>query len=837
MSLSKQLAAKFKCYGLVNGRILLGFFLILILLLGVDALQRAQAVHYQTLWSPVSGLDSYTSPALIEHQDGKIHIVAIAFNGLVATASTDAPDKWSQWQIIGPAPTSGLGPIPIDQPFYADPDTAPCLVKDGNTLYLIARGQDNNLYKSKKIGSSNWSNWQQLTGDGSVHGRISVALTKPADPIDPLAIHISYLHTIYQSSDNKVLYRRFLINPGDWNQNGSTEQWTNAVEGIIATDGGERLLAAIRSNDRKVKIYCKSFPWNATWKEHLSVSATGPEGDFFDLSNVVFFGNAFHVAYAKKYRPDDISLDYAYKIEHLRVPIGQSNTARDISSYTPDGFNHTLTTLIVYRNKLVAAYTDPTGKVRYARWDNADSWEPWIGGYSLDETRRTDTRPALGAYDRRSVTPAPDYSISNFGNDLLAAIADREDNTVRVVNLSRSMMVRDINAQFNLYTSNSDSLSKVCVDQSHPSAPSPVTNIALDGRPFYTELGFWLWTLPDWFGNSLYKQAGINVCNAGNTSGRFEPPCNNAKYPVIMRSKGGAFICNGVWIHQAEPYSWNIMHELTHTMSGMLAFSDDNSQMPSAVHASQSNISLAELTDGFNIFGDQTDSDCLSNEVSDGCPNNRATGFTGYGNNYDKSTRQHSFIGALYYYFFDGDQLREWIKEDLQSGSTLLQQKYDWIKKNIYKGKEFKAHSNPLNKQMPLPNVSETFVYPPTRFFTKNKVPSLARPLAVGGVAEGTAQLSLGLGTLEFESPVDMYVLILFPGIDLFSIKPDLSLQSISQGPAPWKTNFTRSIHQSFYGDIDLTGLSGFKALLGVYVTPAGDFSNGYLWVTSFATP
>jgi hypothetical protein len=809
----------------------------LVLLFGVNV-QTARAVHYQTLWSTVSGLETNACPALIEHHDGKVHIVAVAFNGLVASTATDTPASWSAWTIIGPAPPSGQGPSAgLDNAFYAAVETAPQLVRYHDTLYVIARGKDNNLYKARKVGSAEWSNWQKLTTEGDVRGRVSVALTEPADPVGPLAINTPYLHVVYQGTGNTVFYRRFLITPGNWSPSGTTEQWNGAVEGTIGSDGGERLLAAVRTTDRRIKIYRKLFPWEATWKYRLAATATGSQGDFFDLSNVVFFGDAFHLAFAKKYRPDDVSLDYAHKLEHLRVPIGQSNTGHDIASYTPCGLNHALAAMSVYRNKLVVAFTDPTGKVRYARWDNADKWEPWIGGHSLDETRRTARRPALGSYDRRKVTPAPDYSTSNYSHDLLAAMADRDDDSLRVINLSRAMMNRETNAQFSLYASNSDNLNPVCVDQNHASAPTAISDIAADGRPFYTELGFWLWTLPHWFGGDLYKQAGANACTAANTSGRFEPPCASTKYPVIMRSAGGAFICSGVWVIESEPYSWNIMHELTHTMSGMLGFTDNHSQMPTASHASQSQISLSALTSGYHIFGSQTDSDCLSNETNDGCPNNRATGFTGYGNNYDKSTRQHSFIGALYYYFYDGDQLREWIEDDQASGSSLLQQKYDWIKTNIYQGKEFKKHSDPLNAQMPVPTTAETFAYPPTQFVAKHSVPSLAKPLAVGGVAAGTSTLSLELGALEFEDPVDLYLLIVFPGIDIFTIKPDLSLQPLSQGLAAYKSNFSRTLHRSIYGDLDFSTLSGFETLIAVAVTAPGDLSKNYLWVTSFKVP
>jgi len=49
-------------------------------------------------------------------------------------------------------------------------------------------------------------------------------------------------------------------------------------------------------------------------------------------------------------------------------------------------------------------------------------------------------------------------------------------------------------------------------------------------------------------------------------------------------------------------------------------------------------------------------------------------------------------------YFSDGDQLRQWIQEDLKAGDTLRQRKYNWIKQYIFRGVEFKKDNQLLTQ-------------------------------------------------------------------------------------------------------------------------------------------
>ncbi len=806
----------------------------------------------QTQWSQLPDIDSSTSSVICGHSDGSLHAVGIAFNGLVAYTSTSMPGGWGLWQIIGPQPTGQLD----DPAFYTNPDTQPVLIQDGNTLYLLVRGRNDNLYETHKTGGGNWSSWQQLTTDGPVRGRLSAALTRPAGAVAPSHINEVHIHVLYRSVDTTVEYRRFLISAAPWTQSGIVEQWSNSVEGTIGTDGTNQLLAVIRGNDRKLLVQKKLYPWDATWKHVFWLTAEGDQGDFFDISSVVYLGGAFHVVYAKKFRPDDVSPKYTHQLQHFRIPLGQQESGYFITGYDPQvtdmggnpiAYSHPQTELIVYRNKLVLAYRDPWGWIRYARWDNADPFGPWIGEGIIDDSCRTKHRPALGVLDRRPfITPNSAWADANFGHDLFAAITDITTDAILSVNFSRAIFTKDIEAQFVVYNSISDGLDPVCRDQSDAFAPTLISNIGQDERPFFTELGYWLWTLPHWFVGTLYKRAGTIGCQAGHSSGRYDPQptCDETRYPVIIISGGGAFICGGAWVWQGDAYSKGIFHELTHTMlTGMLGFEDDKDDKPASpptsVHETRSGIPFAALSNGFNLFGSRINDDCSSNEPDDTCPNSRPAGFTGYDNNYDMSTRQHSFIGTLYFYFVNGSQIRQQIRDDLQNGDTLLQQKYNWIRKNIFLGVEFTEDNMPLNDQLEVPSSwQQVLDYPPISASTKSTNPLLARPIGVGSIAEGGDFLSLELGTVKFTGPVDVYLIISHLLFGIYMITPNFEIQPLSAGIVPFMANTNGPINSSLFGDIPISSLFSGRYDLLMVITPAGELGeNLYLWTTHFDIP
>lgn len=389
----------------------------------------------QTAWTQLAAIDSFTRPAILSlgnpvphlsHSVGRIYTVAIAHNGHVYFTSrpasiTDSPTGWDAWQSAGP-----------ERQF--DPYTPPVLVGDGDTIYLFARGTDNNLYETHRTLSANWSTWQQLTSNGPVRGRLSVALTRPSGTLD--------VHAIYTSVNNTVEYRRF---DSSWAQVGSTEQWSNALEGTITTDGVNEVWATIRTNDRRLLIEKKRRPWNSPWQAVTARLAEGNQGAFFDISNFVFFGEAYHIAYSLKYLCDDVSGAYCHSLVHTRIRTGQPDEGyvRFITDYTPQGDTHPQAELIVYRNKLVMAYKDHQGWVRYAYWDTADPKTPWIGK-EIVASGRASHRPALATYNSGLPSASKSYqsACNAFGNDLLAAVKHADSDDIWFINFSRTIFAQ-----------------------------------------------------------------------------------------------------------------------------------------------------------------------------------------------------------------------------------------------------------------------------------------------------------------------------------------------------------------------------------------------------------
>ncbi len=825
----------------------------------------------QTKWTELSDLDSFTSPAISGHVDGEVYVVAVAGTGIVAYKSTPSPGGWGTWEIIGPQPTGEIN----DPAFYADRFTPPVLVLEGNMLYLFARGNDDNLYETHHDSGSGWSNWQQLTTDGHVRGRLSVAFTRPetVNPLQPLEL---YAHIIYKSPNDTVEYRRFLIMPGSWSSTGNAEQLSNSLEGTIGTDGTNQLLGLIRGNDRQLHVYKKLSPWNANWKLLFSLKAEGAQGDFFDISNIVYFGGDFHAVYAIKRLEGDITQYYVHKLEHLRIVKGQSYEYHIITNYNPqvgDRESHPLSTLIDYRNKLVVAYRDPVGWVRYVRWDNADPvLEPWLGTDIIDASHKTNHRPVLDPLNRRPFLAWNEYGNPNFGDDLFAAITESNTYAVLFTNFSRAAFIKEMGRQFTVYNSNSDDQNPVCRNQNESFAPSLISDIGQDGKPFFSELGYTFWTLPDWFGETLFKDAGTIACQEGNASGRFDPnpTCDETKYPVIIISKGRSGICNGVWVHRGASYYGNIFHELVHAMSGMLGFSDNNNEPPTATSESRTGISLSALSSGFALFGKNINSDCVSNEPDDTCPGTRATGFTGGDNNYNASSRQHSFIGTFTYYFQDGDQLRTWIQQDLLNNSNLLQLKYNWIKTYIFQGAEFKKDNEPFvdliftGSVIPYPAGQQSFAYDPVDSPVKHINPADAKPVGIGQFASGSGDtLTVRVSLEQFVGAVDIYgaytvstdpahAYLLNPDSATFTqfMVTDINEALIKGIPPPeaqpWRSFVTFPIDEVIV-NMQVSSLTSGTYTLYLLVTKTefviipGDQAESlhdyYLWSTSFVVP
>lgn len=92
---------------------------------------------------------------------------------------------------------------------------------------------------------------------------------------------------------------------------------------------------------------------------------------------------------------------------------------------------------------------------------------------------------------------------------------------------------------------------------------------------------------------------------------------------------------------------------------------------------------------------------------------------------------------------------------------------------------------------------SGVFSYAPVEQPVVSNAAAGAKPIGVGTIAAGGGILTWALKTTAFTTPVNLYVGIsasaLFPG-EVFLLKPDGSLQKLSDGVVAWKTSHTGAI-------------------------------------------
>lgn len=608
----------------------------------------------QTSWTMLPAFDSKVSPALSAHSDGRLYVVAIAPNGDVGyTTTRSCKDGWAAWGLVNPR--SGYPAL------KADPNTPPVLVRVRDVLYVFCRGADNNLYKTQRTGHNDWMPWQRITSDGSIRGRISVAFTT--------ASGVQHAHVIFTANNAEVQHRRFA---DDWSLAGPPERWPGALEGVIASDGSYEILVLIRTNSGQMLVQRKNRPWGGPWQ------SVATRVGCLEISNAVFFGGAFHMAYVMKTLRDDISGTYAYFLAHTRFWAGLYDDGyfRVLLEYQPQSNVHPQAALAVYRNKLVAAYTDAQSYVRYAYWDTTDPKTPWIG---MDVVASGQSRhsPALAWLNARDHLSANDYKEANYGNDLFAAVRGMTADRLWAINFSRAFFVQRIR-QIGLAV---DWCTKYSGPREMTKCPKlsnlpPITEI-----PAFTEVGFGTITLPDWLMSLIFRRT---MQNAGDPTGHY--------YTWIHTERIRAGFGPHLNIDYAMDYlTWH--EEMGHRLASSLALWDDGAAHvnPNLMSDLFSDPVINEAT---NLFGQWTNgaSRCQAGADTSG----RCRGFTGVGGNYDVTSRQHSWIYVIFLYMKDSNLLRQLAYDDLRAGIDLLKRKYDWVRKYIFRGVEFKKDNEPL---------------------------------------------------------------------------------------------------------------------------------------------
>ncbi len=646
---------------------------LLILLVGCKQVSR---------WFLTEGPESNASPAIVGHQpDGNIYVATINSDGLVVYAKTSAPTIWSTWQSIGTAPEGVFSP-----------DTAPILISDetNNEIRIYARGSDNNLYRAIKKGNSAWGNWINIINEGNVNGRFSVSLTFNTPQSIPEE-HIVYV------SDVGCEYHRLLTGSGH-----TDIEWENCEEAVISGNGKDEVGIALRYDNTldfkrirrsdviltaptiSASLVGKPTQLLSNWtlKNLKTLSRK-----FFSLSSLVNFDASYHLVLANRQVTDDVGPSYKFRLLHVWF---DKNTGgadlREVATYDPQDSNHALPELVVYRNKLLTAWTASNGAILSARWDNADPQLPWIRYGKLGEGVGQH-KPSIASFDRRGHVPEQLQGQNHYGNDAYAVISGkRENGRPEFIIISRAMMRKDMIREITVYNSNSDNLNPVCRAPDDEFGPEKVNNLWTDDRIIISEIGFNLWAFPNGLIGKLYSDFTEWMCTSPNGQWQDgQTPCQTERLPVYVKEVGGIFNCGGAWINRDNSYI-RVWEEMGHYFAPALGFGTAIS--PNQELADISGISLQALQAGRVLFLEDTGT----------CPtaSPRCTGFTGYGGNYDNGGVEHSFMYTMYYYLTKGDEIRALIAEDLAIGNDLLLRKYNWIKQHIFKGIEYRNNLVPV---------------------------------------------------------------------------------------------------------------------------------------------
>jgi hypothetical protein len=593
-------------------------------------------------FTPAVGIDGASFPAIGSGSYGSVLVAAVSPFGELQVRESVRPEVWAV-ATVGLGPTGGFAR-----------ETSPILLRSNQDVHLVARGADNNLYSSHRTGSGPFGPFQALTSDGSVRGRVSAAVTGSG----------SVLHAVYPSGGGNVSYRRF--------QNAvqiGAQTLAGFDDATVGSNDDAHIVVVARGYYRMDALRATAGSgWTFETMAHLA-------RDVLDISNVAFMGGAFHVTYAQRTLTDDVSNSYSYDVYHLSIPLTQRGaTYLTVGKYRPLASGGAFVALSEYRRKLVTAWTDADRGVHVARWDNLDPTLPWISEGSIGKASALG-RPVMAPSNTRVRLYREEFSMSRYGDDLF--VAGLDGGHVVFANLSRSVMRRDIDASFKLYDNESFAS---CFAQNDPNAPHPIPDLWADDRPLVTELGYNLWMLPNWFVGRLYPGVAADHCNRGGGSGRLDPPCSSQKFPIIFKPDGGLTYCNdsSAWVNR-DSIAMAIWDELGHASTEPLGINDESTG-PTDVHATRSGIPLTELRTAHAMFNELVGT-CVG---PDRCP-----GFT---QQYASTSREHSFLYTVAWYITDPEALRSFIREDLAGGSTLLSRKYEWVKRNIFRGIELGAN-------------------------------------------------------------------------------------------------------------------------------------------------
>lgn len=584
------------------------------------------------------------------HPD-ETRIVAGAQGSNVRFSRSMTRGSWSAWTAITGGPAAGLRT-----------DVAPMYFNHTNGWWppvqeheLLAAGNDGLLYRSIYNEPTNtFGVFQPITGLSGISGRISgisvvEGLSLLAHGTTPGTIQLSVLQ-------NGALFSSLTF-PGD-----------EATLGDVPCCDGVFSVAAIRSGTQ-ISI------WRLL--DGLSSSAllgTFEAGAIEDMSDIVAGNQANHLFVA---RPTP----WGYgEIVHFQFPAPFSTapfsvTTRVVGTYSPGGSGARLAAtldpepLVVWRDigpGLKAARFMPS--VGSGVWQN----------YTIGTTTTLSGRPVL-LQTRPSLPYAGPYDVAAYDRATEVAMMST-DLRARYAGVSKVMRRRDLERNFDVYTTNASS---GCGWESAVVDPVWLEDLAEHDRAVLSSVGEYLWRLPVTLTDNLFRAEGKRMCTAGPVQpASISRACELARTPLVLSSvsSGNAYTCSdGVYI--AREMNWLGFHEEVGRVVARGMGFHNNGTPPAQANADATNIPLNKLQEGATLFAERTNQPCIAR------PDGSCRGFTSAA---ERLGLEQSLAGLLLDYS-SYSFLVDLIEKDLTAPvcDDLLARKYFWLKANVFNGYEY----------------------------------------------------------------------------------------------------------------------------------------------------
>jgi hypothetical protein len=593
--------------------------------------------------------------------------VAVSDGVTVRVASTGTLQMVPTWQPLTGAPSAGIAL-----------DVAPVIATDPaeQVVRMIARGNDGRIYTS----NLNSPLAALPIGNGAT-GRIALAVASPTTS-----------HVVHASAGGLVDY---------WRLDGSNLATATATNhrffGLDATVGAldaNRALVAVRTATGVLL-------WSVTrGQSPVALGAISSTVRIEDVSEVMAYGGLYHLVVAKY---DGGSSGQVVHVSTSGVLNGM--VVSPIANYAPASAPAGVGLAVLHsrgerqalgggvaivHGHLIAAWRDATQGIQTARWDRTGSSTPWIRSATVGATLALAGRPALADVDMAEY--GFEANDAGFSSDVFVASLDPA-RRVRFADLSRGMMRRDVERQFELFEADAVG----CARTLSP-APRWLDDLARDNRPMISSLGAMLWALPPWFVDEPFLDVAKVACRGSNrepataATGRA---CELERLAIQFQPTATLRVC---------PESLNVNHDSSvtgvweeggHWLAAAIGLRDDGFGAPPTQHdADVADLPLATLQQAYTLFGQPPSAAC-----SGGLP--RCPGFVQQYDSVGSRTRQHSFIYAMFGYMFFGTSLRGFIQSDHsgQPCDDLLARKYLWIRTNIFRGQEFDDRGEPTSGQ------------------------------------------------------------------------------------------------------------------------------------------